>query len=59
MLSRLVDDERLCRTEIPELLCKSYRRCVDDGDFDAIDKLHRVGIYGKVSVLMQKHGKKS
>lgn len=59
MLSRLVDDERLCRTEVPELLCKSYRKCVDDGDFDKIDKLRRVGVYGKVSALLHKHGQET
>lgn len=55
MLSRLVDDERLCRTEVPELLCKSYRKCVEDDDFGKIDKLRRVGVYGKVSALLFRH----
>ena len=54
MLSRMVDDERLTRQEVPEVLGKSYRQCVDDGDFDRIDKLSRTGVYSKVSTLLRK-----
>ena len=54
MLSRLCNDERLMRQEVPEVLGKSYRECVEDGDFDRIDKLPRVGIYSKISALMKK-----
>lgn len=54
MLSRCLDDERVSRKEIPSLLCKSYRGCVEDGDFDKVNKLHRVGIYSKLSVLLLK-----
>ena len=54
MLSRMVDDERLTRQEVPEVLGKSYRRCVEDGDFDRIDKLSRTGVYSKVSTLLSK-----
>lgn len=52
VLSRMADDERISRSEIPRLLGKSYRQCVDDGDFDRIGKLKRVGIYSKVSALL-------
>lgn len=52
MLSRLVDDERVERKEIPKMLNKSYRQCCEDGDFDKIKRLERVGIYSKLSVLM-------
>ena len=52
MLSRLVDDERVERKEIPKMLDKSYRQCCDDGVFDKIKRLPRVGIYSKLSVLM-------
>lgn len=54
MLSRMVDDERIERSDIPEALGKSYRKCVEDGDFDRIKKLKRVGIYSKISVILNK-----
>ena len=54
MLSRMVDDERISRTDIPNLLGKSYRQCCEDGDFDKIERLKRVGIYSKVNVLLWK-----
>jgi hypothetical protein len=53
MLARCVDDERLTRIEVPEVLGKSYRQCVEDGDFGRIRKLRRVGVYGKVSVILR------
>lgn len=53
-LSRLCDDERLLRTDVPKLLGKSYRQSNDDGDFDNIKKLRHVGIYSKVSALLYK-----
>jgi hypothetical protein len=52
MLSRMVDDERISRTDIPKILDKSYRQCFDDGDFDKIKKFTRLGIYSKVSTLL-------
>jgi hypothetical protein len=54
MLSRCVDDERITRLDIPEILGKSYRGCVDDGDFDnpELKKLPRLGIYSRVSALL-------
>lgn len=57
MLSRLCDDERLTRKEVPEVLGKTYNRCCDDGDFDRIKKLRRVGIYGKISTILMKKDK--
>ena len=54
MLARLVADDRAKREEIPEILGKSYRQCVDDGTFDRIDKLPHTGIYSKVSALLMK-----
>lgn len=59
LLSRACDDERVSRADIPILLCKSYRRANEDGDFDRVRKLRRVGIYSKVSVLLCKHGIKN
>ena len=56
MLARLCDDERVTRADVPRLLEKTYRQCVDDDDFDKIKKLPRTGIYSKVSVLL--HGMK-
>ena len=54
MLARMVDEERMERSEIPETLGKSYRQCVEDGDFNHLKKLKRVGIYSKISVLLHK-----
>ena len=54
MLSRMVDDERISRTDIPKLLGESYRKSESDGVFDKIKKLRRVGIYSKVSALIYK-----
>lgn len=54
MLARLCDDERLTRVEVAKVLRKSYRAANDDGDFDKIRKLKHVGIYSKVSTLMNK-----
>ena len=58
LLSRAVDDERIERTDVPKILGKSYRQCNDDGDFEKIKKLHRVGIYSKVSALLYKNKRK-
>lgn len=58
MLSRMVDDERVSRTDIPKLLGESYRKVESDGVFERIKKLKRVGIYSKVSALLYKSRKK-
>lgn len=58
MLSRMVDDERVSRKEIPEILGKSYRQCESDGTFDRIKKLRHVGIYSKISALLYKGKRK-
>ena len=52
MLSRMVDDERISRTDIPKLLGESYRKSESDGVIDKIKKLRHVGIYSKVSALL-------
>ena len=57
MLARMCDDERVSRTDIPKVLGKSYRQSNEDGDFDRIKKLKRVGIYSKISVLLHKNKK--
>lgn len=54
LLARILDDERLKRTEVPKVLGKSYRRCFENGDFDNIKKLRHVGIFSKISTLMMK-----
>lgn len=54
MLSRMVDDERVSRTDIPKILGKSYRQANEDGDFDRIKRLKHQGIYSKVSALLFK-----
>jgi hypothetical protein len=55
MLSRMVDDERISRTDIPKLLGESYRKSENNGVFDKIKKLRHVGIYSKVSALIYKN----
>lgn len=57
MLSRMVDDERISRSDIPKVLDKSYRQANEDGDFDRIKKLKHQGIYSKVSALLYKSRK--
>ena len=57
MLSRCVGDERVSRTDVPEILGKSYRQANEDGDFDRIKKLKYQGIYSKVSALLYKNRK--
>ena len=52
LLSRAVDDERLSRTDVANVLDKSYRQANEDGDFDRIKKLKHQGIYSKVSALL-------
>lgn len=52
MLSRMVDDERISRVDLPKLLGKSYRQSIDDNDFEKVKKLKRVGLYSKVSALL-------
>ena len=54
MLSRMVDDERVSRTDIPKILGKSYRQSYEDGDFEKIKKLKHQGTYSKVSTLLYK-----
>lgn len=57
MLSRMVNDERISRTEVPKILGKSYRQSNEDGDFERIKKLKHQGIYSKVSALLYKSRK--
>ena len=52
MLSRLCNDERVSRTDIPKILGKSYRQSNEDNDFERIKKLKHQGIYSKVSALL-------
>lgn len=52
MLSRLCNDERITRTEIPSLFGKSYRQCNDEEIFDKIRKLPRTGVYSKVNATL-------
>lgn len=52
LLSRMCDDERLSRIEVPKILGRSYRSVESSCDFDNIKKLRRVGIYSKVDTLL-------
>lgn len=55
LLSRCVCDERVSRVDIPRLLGLSYRQCVNTSLFDKIKKLPHVGVYSKISVLINKN----
>ena len=59
LLSRAVNEDRLCRKDVPKLLNKSYRQCIDDGDFEHIPKLPRLGIYNMVDAVIYKFNKKN
>lgn len=52
MLSRMVDDERISRSDIPKLLGESYRKSEGRGVFSKIKKLKRVGIYSKIGAIL-------
>ena len=52
LLSRVCDDERVSRAEVPKILGKTYRQANDDGDFDRIKRLKHVGIFSKVSAIL-------
>lgn len=54
MLSRMVNDERVTRTDVPKMLGKSYRQSVDDDDFSRIRHLPRLGTYLKLDALILK-----
>ena len=59
ILARACDEERISRGEIPELFGMSYRRCVEEGVFDAIKKLRHVGIYSRIGAILHKKRKKN
>ena len=54
MLARMCDDERLKRESLPSFLGKAQRDCIEDGDYESVKKLRRVGIYSKVSAMLHK-----
>ena len=58
MLTRLCDDERVTRHDIPKIIGKSYRNCVEKEIFEKLKTLKRVGIYDKISVLLFKKSQK-
>ena len=58
MLSRLVDDERIQRIDIPPMLGKNYKDCTYDDEFEKIKKLRPLGRYSKVSALLFAEEKK-
>lgn len=55
LLSRMVNDERVQRVDVPKIIGKSYRECNENGVFDKIKKLKRVGVYSKVSAILFKN----
>lgn len=54
MLSRICDDDRLTRVEVPKILGMSYRKADMAEHFQNLRKLRRVGIYSKVSAMLYK-----
>lgn len=58
MLERMVDEERVERKDIPNIVGKSYRQCVDENVFDKIDTLKRQGIYSRLSALLMDYKNK-
>lgn len=50
----MVDDDRLFREEIPSILGKSYRQCVDNDLFNSIGRLKSKGSYSKIDVMILK-----
>lgn len=54
MLARMVDEDRLFREEIPSILGKSYRKCVDNDLFGSIGRLKSKGSYSKIDVMILK-----
>ena len=61
MLERMVDEERVERKDIPSIVGKSYRQCVDENVFDKFDKidtLKRQGIYSRLSALLMAYKNK-
>lgn len=56
-LSRLLNEERMTRTDVPKVLGESYRQSVDSNDMDKVKRLKHVGIYSRVSALLLKHSR--
>lgn len=52
MLARMVDEERVERKDIPSIVGKSYRQCVEENVFERLDTLKRQGIYSRLSALL-------
>lgn len=52
MLSRLCNDERIKRSDIPAVLGRSYTQCCKGGDFAKISRLPRMGVYSKIDVYL-------
>ena len=54
LLARMVDEHRAFRSEIPQILGKTYRQCNDDGDFSRIGRMRNEGTFSKIDALMLK-----
>lgn len=54
MLARMVDDERVSRKDIPRIVGKSYRQCVEENIFERLDTLKHQGIYSRLSAMLFK-----
>lgn len=49
MLARMANDDRINRTDIPQVLGMSYRECNDKDLFQHIKRIENRGSYSKVS----------
>lgn len=54
LLSKMCDDERINRHDIPQLFGLSYRYCFENDLFDKIKKFQHTGIYSKVDAILFK-----
>lgn len=49
MLARMANDDRINRTDVPQVLGMSYRECNDNDLFQHIKRIENRGSYSKVS----------
>lgn len=54
VLARMVDEERIGRREIPDLIGISYRTMNDNDLYEKVRKLGHVGVYSKNDALLLK-----
>lgn len=55
MLSRMLDEERIDRRDVPRELGLSYRFCVENGVFERLRKLLHLGTYSRTDTAVMKN----